>query len=71
MHKDVAKEAFEQGTSISGIVAQALTVRRALKGLDPWKTIHEIQSANQDIPADVIEREVVRVVKAVRKSRRA
>ena len=70
VHKEVAEDAFEQGTSISGILAQALTVRRALKHVDPWKTIHEIQAANRDVPLDVIEREVARAVKAVRKMRR-
>lgn len=71
MHEEVAKEAFEQGTSISGILAQALTVRRALKDIDPWKTIHEIQSANRGVPLEVVEREVDRAVKAIRKAQRA
>jgi hypothetical protein len=47
IHEEVAKEAFEKGTSISGILAQALIVRRALRNVDPWKSIEEVQSANR------------------------
>ncbi len=70
VHEEVAKEAFEKGTSISGILAQALIVRRALKNVDPWKSINEVQSANRDVSAQEIERTVASAVKAVRKERR-
>jgi len=46
VHKELATEAFERGTSISGILAQALTVRRALINLDPWKAIKQVWSAS-------------------------
>jgi hypothetical protein len=71
IHEEVAKEAFDKGTSISGIFAQALIVRRALRGIDPWKSIDDVQSANRGIPAAEVEREVAKAVKAVRRSRRA
>lgn len=73
VHQEVAKEAFENGTSISGILAQALVVRRALKDVDPWKSIGEVQSANRRTSAAEVELEVakaVRAVRAVRKNRR-
>jgi hypothetical protein len=70
LHEEIAKEAFERGTSISGILAQALIVRRALKSIDPWKAIDELQSANRDLPVDEIERTVAEAVKAVRRTRR-
>jgi hypothetical protein len=70
VHEDVAKEAFERGTSISGIFAQALIVRRALRKIDPWKSISEVQSANRGIAEAVVERVVGRAVRAVRKERR-
>jgi hypothetical protein len=70
IHEEVAKEAFEKGTSISGILAQALVVRRALRKIDPWKAIAEVQSANKGVAQAEIERTVARAVKAVRKSRR-
>jgi hypothetical protein len=70
VHEEVAKEAFEKGTSIGGIFAQALIVRRALKNIDPWKAIDELQSANRDVPPEEIERTVAKAVKAVRKARR-
>jgi len=70
VHKEVAMEAFERGTSISGIFAQALIVRRTLKTIDPWKAIDEVQVANRDRSEKSIEAAVAKAVKAVRKSRR-
>jgi hypothetical protein len=70
LHQEVAKEAFEKGTSISGIFAQALIVRRALRNIDPWKSISEVQSANRGIAEAEVERAVAKAVKAVRKGRR-
>jgi hypothetical protein len=66
----VAKEAFDKGTSISGILAQALIVRRALRNVDPWKSIEEVQSANRGVTASEVENTVAKSVKAVRKTRR-
>jgi hypothetical protein len=70
VHEEVAKEAFERGTSISGIFAQALIVRRALRNIDPWKSISEVQSANRGVAAAEVERAVARAMKAVRKGQR-
>jgi hypothetical protein len=70
VHEEVAKEAFDRGTSISGILAQALIVRRALRNVDPWKSIDEVQSANRGVPAAEVEAAVAKAVKAVRKARR-
>jgi hypothetical protein len=70
VHAEVAKEAFEKGTSISGIFAQALIVRRALKNIDPWTSISEVQSANRGVAEAEVEREVAKAVRAVRKDQR-
>jgi len=70
VHREVAKEAFDKGTSISGILAQALIVRRALKNIDPWKSIDEVQSANRGLSAAEVENSVAKAVNAVRKARR-
>ena len=70
VHEEVAKEAFEKGTSISGIFAQALIVRRALRNVDPWKSVSAVQSANRGISETEVEHAVAKAVKAVRKSRR-
>jgi hypothetical protein len=70
IHEEVAKEAFDKGTSISGILAQALIVRRALRNVDPWKSIEEVQSANRGVSAAEVENAVAKAVKAVRKARR-
>ena len=69
VHQEIAKEAFEQGISISGIFAQALIVRRALRNIDPWKSIAEVKSANRGVPADEVERVVAKAIRAVRKGR--
>jgi hypothetical protein len=71
VHEEVAKEAFEKGISISGIFAQALIVRRALRNVDPWKSISEVQSANRGIAEAQVGRAVAKAVKAVRRDRRA
>ena len=70
VHEEIAKEAFERGTSISGIFAQALIVRRALRNIDPWKSISEVQSANRGITESEVERAVAKAVRAVRRDRR-
>ena len=70
IHEEVAKEAFEKGTSISGILAQALIVRRALRNIDPWKAIDMVQVANRHAALPEIERAVEEAVKAVRRNRR-
>jgi HicB family len=70
VHEEVAKEAFEKGISISGIVAQALVVRRALRKMDPWKSISDVQSANRDFAEAEVERAVAKAVRSVRKDRR-
>jgi hypothetical protein len=69
VHEEVAKEAFDNGTSISGILAQALIVRRALRNIDPWKSIDEVQAANRGRTSAEVENSVARAVKAVRKAR--
>lgn len=69
-HEDVAKEAFERGTSISGIVAQALMIRRALKNIDPWKAIAEIREANRGVDPKELEKDIAEAIKAVRKKAR-
>jgi hypothetical protein len=70
-HEDVAKEAFEKGTSISGIVAQSLMIRRALKNIDPWKTIAEIREANRSVDPRQLEKDIAGSIKGVRKKARS
>lgn len=69
-HEDVAKEAFEKGISISGIVAQSLMIRRALRNIDPWKTVAEIREANREIDSKQLEKDIANSIKAVRKQAR-
>ena len=70
VHEDIAKEAFENGTSISGVLAQALAVRRALKNIDPWKSIQEVQRANKAVDSKEVDIAVKEAIKSVRKQNR-
>jgi hypothetical protein len=70
VHEEIATEAFEKGISISGIFAQAVIVRRALRHMDPWKSVDEVRSVNRAVPVREIERVVSQAVRAVRKGRR-
>ena len=69
LHEKVAKEAFEKGTSISGIIAQSITAREVLKNIDPWKSIDEIWEANRNVNQAELEADIEEAVKAVRKKR--
>ncbi len=69
-HEDVAQEAFEKGTSISGIVAQSLMIRRALRNIDPWKAVAEIREANRGVDPKQLEKDIAESIKAVRKQAR-
>ena len=69
-HEDVAKEAFEKGISISGIIAQSLMVRRALLNIDPWKTVAAVRKANDEIDLKQLEADIAKSIKAVRKQAR-
>ena len=70
VHEEVAKEAFEKGTSISGIFAQALTVRKALQNINPWKAIAEVREANSGLSDDEISSVIDEAVRSIRKEKR-
>lgn len=70
VHQEVAQEAFDRGTSISGIFSQALVVRNALKNIDPWKAINEAQAANRDVSREELDGVIAKAVKDVRRHRR-
>jgi len=69
VHQEIAQEAFDKGTSISGIFSQALIVRRALKSIDPWKAIEEVQVANRGVSKEELDSVVAKSVKAIRSRR--
>lgn len=70
VHEEVAQEAFKKGTSISGIFAQALMVRKALRNIDPWKSIAQVREANSGLSEDDINSAVESAIRAVRKDKR-
>jgi hypothetical protein len=67
VHREVAQEAFDKGTSISGIFSQALIVRNALKNIDPWKAIDEVQAANRKVSKEELDGVIAKAVKDVRR----
>jgi hypothetical protein len=70
MHQKIAQEAFDKGTSISGIIAQSITAREVLKNIDPWKSIDEIWQANRKVNQKELNVDIREAIKAVRKKRR-
>ena len=69
IHEDIAREAAEKGTTLSGIIAQALMIRRVLRNLDPWKIVSEIRDANFEIDPKRLEADIDRSIKAVRRAK--
>jgi len=70
VHEEIAKEAFEKGTSKGGIIAQALTVRNVLRNIDPWKSIEAIREANRGVDQVKLGLDIRKAIKAVRKENR-
>lgn len=67
VHEAIAREAFDKGSSISGICAQALVVRKALSHLDPWKVIHQIWETNKDVSVKTLEKDISEAIRETRK----
>ena len=68
LHEQVAKEAFNNDVSISGIVAQALLARRILRGIDPWRSIEATWAKNKGSDLGELEADIGQAIKAVRKA---
>ena len=73
LHEEVAQEAFQKGTSISGICAQALVVRNALQGIDPWKSIEAswTEANRNKLDPTRIEADISEAISAVRRKKQA
>ncbi|MBI1860936.1 MAG: toxin-antitoxin system HicB family antitoxin [Deltaproteobacteria bacterium] len=71
VHEEIAREAFNKGSSISGICAQALVVRKALAHLDPWKMIHQIWESNKDVNLKTLEKDISEAIRETRKQSKA
>lgn len=69
LHEEVAREAFERGTSISALCSQALLIRRVLKDLNPWKTVDALWASNRDADISVLESDIDEAVRAARRAR--
>ena len=71
VHKELAKEAFESGRSISEICMQAIFARRALKDCDPWKGLAETWARNRNVDPVQLNADIREAIREVRRERRA
>ncbi len=67
LHKDLAREAFESGTSINRICMESLLARKALKNYDPWKALEKIWKHNRKISASKVAEDVHEAILEVRR----
>lgn len=68
IHKELAREAFESGRSISQLCTEAILARKALKDFDPWKSIEKLWGKNRETDPTKLTAEIRR---AIQESRRA
>ncbi len=67
VHKELAREAFESGRSISQLCTEAILARKALKNYDPWRSVEKLWDKNlQADPAKL----TADIRQAVREARR-
>ena len=70
LHEEVARESFEKNISQSGICAQALVVRNALKDIDPWKAINRAWAESQKVDLSHLESDVSKALVEIRGTRK-
>ncbi len=46
-------------------------IRRALRKIDPWRTVAEVREANKDVNLKDLEADIAKAIKGVRKKARA
>lgn len=68
IHKELAREAFESGRSISQLCMEAILARKALKNYDPWRSVEKLWGKNREIdPAKLM----AEIRGSIREARRA
>lgn len=68
IHKELAREAFESGRSISQLCMEAILARKALKNYDPWRSVEKLWGKNREIDPAKLTTEIR---EAIQESRRA
>jgi len=69
LHQELALEAFESGRSINQLCLEALLVRKALKGYDPWRAIEAIWQENRGVDPLRLSKDISKALKEVRHAR--
>ncbi len=70
LHEEVARESFEKNISQSGICAQALVVRNALRDIDPWKEIERTWAESPTVNLSQLEEDISEALTEVRGKRK-
>ena len=68
IHKELAREAFESGRSISQLCMEAILSRKALRNYDPWSSVEKLWRKNRETDPAVLTADIR---KALQESRRA
>lgn len=68
IHKELAREAFESGRSISQLCMEAILARKALKNYDPWRAVEKLWGKNRAVEPAKLTAEIR---EAIQESRRA
>ena len=69
IHKELAREAFESGRSISQLCMEAILARKALKNYDPWKSVDALWAKNRETDPAKLTTEIREAIKEARHAR--
>ena len=69
INKELAREAFESGRSISQLCMEAILARKALKNYDPWKSVEKLWGKNREADPAKLTSEIREVIQEARRAR--
>ena len=69
IHKELAREAFESGRSISRLCTEAILARKALKNYDPWKSVEKLWGKNREIDPAKLTLDIRAAIQEARRGR--
>ena len=69
IHKELARESFESGRSISQLCMEAILARKALKNYDPWKSVEKLWGKNRESDTAKLTSEIRGAILEARRAR--
>ena len=69
IHKELAREAFESGRSISQLCMEAILARKALKNYDPWLSVEKLWGKNREVEPAKLTTEIRAAIQEARRAR--